>query len=405
MKIGVIHYAAPPVVGGVETVLARQAAQLVKAGHQVRILAGRGETWDARIPVDVLPRIDSRYPNILKMKVSLDAGIVPDQFNQFVEQIQNEIQRASAGMDWLIAHNVASLAKNLALTAALFNISQQSNGPRIILWHHDLAWTTPRYQDELHPGYPWDLLRTPWPGVKQVVVSEARRQELAELMNLPLEKISVIPAGLDMADFLGLDPEAVEFYKNLNLEDAAPILLAPVRLTRRKNLELAVNTLAKLRLRLPKAVLIITGPPGAHNPTNQVYLENLEELRSELGLVGAVHLLGELVPEGLPGPTVAEFYRLADALLLTSREEGFGIPILEAGLSRMPVFCTDLPPLRALAQECATYFSPDENPIYIARLIAKKLTNDPSYQLRVRVRQEYTWDAIYRRMIAPLLES
>jgi mannosylglucosylglycerate synthase len=405
MKIGLIHYAAPPVVGGVETVLARQAAQLVKAGHQVRILAGRGETWDARIPVDVLPRIDSRYPNILKMKVSLDAGIVPDQFNQFVEQIQNEIQRASAGMDWLIAHNVASLAKNLALTAALFNISQQSNGPRIILWHHDLAWTTPRYQDELHPGYPWDLLRTPWPGVKQVVVSEARRQELAELMNLPLEKISVIPAGLDMADFLGLDPEAVEFYKNLNLEDAAPILLAPVRLTRRKNLELAVNTLAKLRLRLPKAVLIITGPPGAHNPTNQVYLENLEELRSELGLVGAVHLLGELVPEGLPGPTVAEFYRLADALLLTSREEGFGIPILEAGLSRMPVFCTDLPPLRALAQECATYFSPDENPIYIARLIAKKLTNDPSYQLRVRVRQEYTWDAIYRRMIAPLLES
>jgi glycosyltransferase involved in cell wall biosynthesis len=405
MKIGLIHYAAPPVVGGVETVLARQASQLAKAGHQVRILAGRGETWDARIPVDVLPRIDSRYPNILKMKGTLDAGKVPDQFNQFVEQIQNELQRATAGMDWLIAHNVASLAKNLALTAALFNISQQPNGPRIILWHHDLAWTTPRYQDELHPGYPWDLLRTPWPGVKQVVVSEARRQELAELMGLPLEQINVIPAGLDMADFLGLDPEAMEFYKNLNLEDAAPILLAPVRLTRRKNLELAVNTLAKLRLKLPKAVLIITGPPGAHNPTNQVYLENLEELRSELGLVGAVHLLGELVPDGLPGPTVAEFYRLADALLLTSREEGFGIPILEAGLSRMPVFCTDLPPLRALAEECATYFSPDENPIYIARLIAKKLTNDPSYQLRVRVRQEYTWDAIYRRMIAPLLES
>jgi glycosyltransferase involved in cell wall biosynthesis len=405
LKIGLIHYAAPPIVGGVETVLARQAVQLAKAGHQVRILAGRGETWDARIPVEVLPKIDSRYPNILKMKGSLDKGIIPDQFNQLVVQIQNDILRASAGMDWLIAHNVASLAKNLALTAALFNISQQPNAPRIILWHHDLAWTTPRYQDELHPGYPWDLLRTPWPGVKQVVVSEARRQELSKLMNIPLQQISVIPAGLDMADFLSLDPEGIKFYKDLHLEDAAPILLAPVRLTRRKNLELAVNTLAKLRLKLPQAVLIITGPPGAHNPTNQDYLENLEKLRSELGLVGAVHLLGELVPEGLPGPTVAEFYRLADALLLTSREEGFGIPILEAGLSRMPVFCTDLPPLRALAEECATYFSPDDNPIYIAKLIAKKLTNDPSYQLRIRVRQEYTWDAIYRRMIAPLLET
>ena len=223
-------------------------------------------------------------------------------------------------------------------------------------------------------------------------------------MKLPPHEISVIPAGLDMADFLCLDQQALEFYEGLHLEEAAPILLAPVRLTRRKNLELAINTLAKLRLKLPQAVLIITGPPGAHNPTNQDYLENLERLRSELDLVGAVHLLGETVPEGLPGPTVAEFYRLADALLLTSREEGFGIPILEAGLSRLPVFCTDLPPLRALAGVCATYFSPDDDPVYIARLIAKKLTNDPSYQLRVRVRQEYTWDAIYRRMIAPLLE-
>ena len=405
MKIGLIHYAAPPVVGGVETVLACQADQLAKVGHQVRILAGRGETWDARIPVDVLPRIDSRYPNVLKMKGSLDSGKVPDQFNQFVEQIQNEIQRASAGMDWLIAHNVASLAKNLALTAALFNISQQPNSPRIILWHHDLAWTTPRYQDELYPGYPWDLLRTPWPGVKQVVVSEARRQELSELMNLPLQEIVVVPAGLELVDFLCLGPEAIEFYKDLHLEDAAPILLAPVRLTRRKNLELAVNIIAKLRLRLPQAVLIITGPPGAHNPTNQVYLENLKELRSDLGLVGAVHLLGEIVPEGLAGSTIAGFYRLADALLLTSREEGFGIPILEAGLARMPVFCTDLPPLRALAEDCATYFSPDDNPIYIAKLIAKKLANDPTYKLRIRVRQEYTWDAIYQRKIVPLLET
>jgi len=404
LKIGLIHYSAPPVVGGVETVLAQQAVQLAKAGHQVRILAGRGETWDARIPVDVLPKIDSRYPNILKMKGSLDNGKIPAEFNPLVEQIQNEIQRASTGMDWLIVHNVASLAKNLALTAALYNISQQPNAPRLILWHHDLAWTTPRYRDELYPGYPWDLLRTPWPGVKQVVVSEARRQELAELMNLPIKKISVIPAGLDMANFLGLDPAAIEYYANLHLEESAPILLAPVRLTRRKNLELAVNTLAKLRLKLPKAVLIITGPPGAHNPTNLDYLKNLEGLRSELGLVGAVHLLGEIVPEGLPGSTVAEFYRLADGLLLTSREEGFGIPILEAGLSRLPVFCTDLPPLRALAGKSATYFSPDDDPSYIAKLIAKKLSKDPVYQLRVRVRQEFTWDAIYRRLIVPLLE-
>ena len=63
------------------------------------------------------------------------------------------------GCDVLIAHNVASLQKNLALTAALHEAYKMPGFPTLILWHHDLAWTTPRYRDELHEGYPWDLLR------------------------------------------------------------------------------------------------------------------------------------------------------------------------------------------------------------------------------------------------------
>ena len=56
MKICLLHFTAPPLVGGVETTLARQAQQLARAGHLLRILAGRGQTWDARIPVEILPR-------------------------------------------------------------------------------------------------------------------------------------------------------------------------------------------------------------------------------------------------------------------------------------------------------------------------------------------------------------
>jgi mannosylglucosylglycerate synthase len=405
MNIVLLHYAAPPVVGGVETVLARQAQLLVRAGHQVRVVTGRGQTWDAQIPVEVYPLLDSRHPKVLKAKACLDEGKIPSDFEMLVGQIQAELTPALRDVDAVIAHNVASLHKNLALTAALFNISQATPAPRTILWHHDLAWTTTRYQPELHPGWPWDLLSMAWPNVRQVTVSTARREELSGLLGLPLWEITVVPAGLDISDFLKLSTRTQALMEHMQLSLAAPILLTPVRITRRKNIEQAIAVTAELRKEMPEATLIVTGPPGPHNPSNQQYFKQLLQMRSKLKLKKAVFLLGETHSEGLPEEIVTDLYRVADALFMPSREEGFGIPILEAGLSRMPIFCSNIPQLRALAGEYGSYFSPDDHPNQVARMIVQRLRSDPIYQMRVKVRKEYTWDAVYQNKIAPLLET
>lgn len=401
MKIALLHYTAPPVVGGVETVIARQAQELARAGNQVCILAGRGRTWDAQIPIECISLMDPRNPQVLRAKSSLDAGRVPPDFPDLVLQIESELRRAIHGAPVIIAHNVASLNKNLALTAALYNLSQENSGLRVILWHHDLAWNTERYLPELHNGWPWDLLRTAWPGVKQVTVSEVRRQELAALMDLPLRQIIQVPSGLNLADFLGLPPSLAHLVGQLGLTLSAPILISPVRLTRRKNLELAIQTLAELRKRMPWATLVVTGQLGGQGAS---YLVELKDLRHKLGLDDFVHFLAERLPDGLSEAGLAAFYRLADALLITSREEGFGIPLLEAGLSGIPIFCTNLEPLQALAGENATYFSANDSAKAVAALIAGRLQTDKVYRMRVRVRHDFTWESIYRRQIAPLLE-
>ncbi len=405
MKIALLHYTAPPLVGGVETILARQASQLVRAGHLVHILAGRGQTWDARIPVEIVPRIDPRHPQIIKTKSALDSGQVPDEFDAVVHQVETDLHRCLNGTEVLIAHNVGCQPRNLALTAALYNLSQAGRGPRLILWHHDLAWTEARHQNELHPGWPWDLLRSAWPGVKQVTVSEANRQELAAQMGIGLKKITLIQTGLALADFLDLQPRTVKLVEDLQLTLCAPILLTPVHITHRKNLELALRTLAELRRKMPQAVLIVTGPVKGHNPANEGCMEDLLALRDRLGLGGAAFFLAELLPEGLPEASVADFYRLADALLLPSREEAFGIPLLEAGLAGVPIFCSELGTLKALAGENAVYFLPDDDPAQVAGLISGRLQSDPVYRMRVRVRQQFTWEAVYRKQILPLLEQ
>jgi hypothetical protein len=44
-SIALLHYSVPPVVGGVESVLAQHARLIAGAGHAVRALAGRGAAW------------------------------------------------------------------------------------------------------------------------------------------------------------------------------------------------------------------------------------------------------------------------------------------------------------------------------------------------------------------------
>ncbi len=403
MRIALLHYSAPPVIGGVESVLAQHARLMADAGHQVWVVAGRGGQFDPRVAFVHLPLADSRDATVLAVKSELDRGRVPPDFARLTEALAADLERALASADVVVAHNVCSLHKNLALTAALHRLASRGQGPRFILWHHDLAWTTPRYRPELHEGPPWNLLAADWPGVTQVAVSALRQRELAGLLGVPLERIVVVPNGLDVDAFLKLEPETAVLVRRLALPDADPLLLLPVRITPRKNIELAVRTVGALRGMVPRPTLVVTGPPGAHNPANMAYFARLRALRDELGLQGAVHFLAEVIEVPLSDRAIADLYRLADALLLPSREEGFGIPLLEAGLSRLPVFCSDIPPLRALAGDRATYFSPDAGPEVVAGLIARRLAGDSAYHMARHVRSAYTWEGIYATRIAPLL--
>lgn len=403
MKVLLLHYAAPPIIGGVESVLGHQARLIAANGHKVMIAAGRGAQRDANIIFQPLAILDSRHPAILKSKQDLDAGRVPENFEQLVKEITTALSPLYEWAEVVIAHNVCSLAKNLPLTAALWQLHTHAQDTRLILWHHDLAWTTPRYRAELHNGYPWDLLRRDWPNARQVVVSRMRQQELAQLLGVELERIAVVPNGLDFRQFLKLEPQTIAWIEQFNLLEAQPLLLLPVRITPRKNLELALRILAALRRDFPRARLIITGPLGPHNPANVHYFEGLVALRRELQLQETAIFLAEQTEEHIPDTVITDFYRLADALLMPSREEGFGIPMLEAGLAGLPIFCTGIPPLKELGGEEATYFSPDAEPARIARQIAEQLHTDRSYRMRVRVRSGYNWQNIYQRHIAPLL--
>ncbi len=409
MHIGIIHYAAPPVVGGVEITIYHHARVLTALGHQVTVVAGQGEAVQPGVTYRSEPLAASRGEIIGKLNRALAAGEVPANFKALVDKTMAALVSHLGACDTVIGHNFFTLHKNLVLTRAVYGLTQAGQGPPWIAWHHDFAWLRPQYRPDLHPGEPWERLRHPWPGVRHVTVSQAQQADLARLYNIPTDTITVVPPGVEPLDFYRSETKTANLVRGWNLLGADCVFLLPARITRRKNIELGLRWLAAVREASGwDARLIVTGPPGPHNPTNIVYLNSLLAIQKDLGLAEAVHFVyasGEAAAEPLllDDAELANLFQIADAMLFPSRQEGFGIPILEAGLARLPIFATDLPPFRESAGPGATLFAPDTPAAEVARTIVALLQADRAFQLRRRVLARFTWQAIVENRIVPLL--
>jgi hypothetical protein len=115
----------------------------------------------------------------------------------------------------------------------------------------------------------------------------------------------------------------------------APVWLLPCRLLRRKNVAEALLLTRWLR---PEAWLVTTG--GSSSVEEHAYFEKLN---------AAAHThhwrlrLGVLAGDETRKPTVAELLAASEAVLLTSIQEGFGLPYLEAAAARRPLIARALP--------------------------------------------------------------
>ncbi len=406
-RVALVHYTGPPVIGGVESVVGRHARLLAARGFEVHVLVGRGGPAGGCVRVHRLPLLDSRHPRVLAVGAELEQGRVTPAYAALVARVEEALARALRRVDVCIVHNALTLHKHLALTAALHEAARRLSF-RIVAWCHDLAWTNPQYRPHLHPGPPWSLLTTPVPGAVYVAVSRERQRQLSAALGIPPSQIEVIPNGVDPAAFLRLTPAARRLADALRLWDQQIVLLLPVRITRRKRIEYALRVVAELVRREMGVRLLVTGPLGAHNPRNQEYLEELRALRRDLGLEEQVVFCAELAgPRGdgiaLSDRVMTDLYLLADGLLLPSREEGFGLPLLEAGLARLPVFTTGIDPLREIGGDAIETFAADDSPAACGRRIVHGLMDDPRYRLRRRVLGTYTWEGIMRHKIVPLL--
>ena len=410
--IAILHYSAPPIVGGVESVMLAHARVFLEHGYAVTIIAGSGDRSALPQGCDFifLPLLDSQNAQVLEVDADLEKGQVAAEYNQLRDRIKAELSEYLPHFEHLIVHNVFSKHFNLALTGALHELLDEGQIGHCVAWCHDFSWASVRSLPALHDGLPWNLLRQYRPEVQYVVVSEKRRQSMAELFNMPADQIKVVYNGLDADALLGVSPENRDLIEHLALGETELLLLMPVRVTQAKNIEFALRVLKELRESGCRAHMLLTGPPDPHDPENFAYFHTLKDLRKELGLQKYFHFafdIGANAQDGtiLDMQTVSVLYRMCDALFMPSRREGFGMPILEAGFLGKPIFASDIPAVEEIAQSDIYLLDIHSKPADAAKMILGWAANDPVYHLRKKIRENFTWEQIFKKQIKSLLEN
>jgi glycosyltransferase involved in cell wall biosynthesis len=409
-ETAILHYTAPPIVGGVEAVIQAHVRLFIQAGYPITVVAGRGD--HAALPSGanfvLVPKIDSQHPQVTQASSMLEQGEVPPDFDDMVSRLAETLAPVLSRFDNVIIHNLFTKHFNLPLTAALCRLLDAGTIRRCIAWCHDFTWTSPNSRSKVHLGCPWDLLRTYRSDVTYVAVSKRRRRTLAMLLGCPLEQIRVIYNGVAPDVLLGLSAEGYALVTSLGLLESDLVLLMPVRVTPAKNIEYALHVVAALKTRGCRPRLIVTGPPDPHDAESMAHFQALQALRNQLDIEKEMRFVFESGPDpGQPftigARVVGDLFRVSDMVFMPSHREGFGMPVLEAGLVGVPVMCTDVPAAEEIGGQDVTIFDATEDPARVAGQILAWAEQSPVHRLRRRVRQNYTWSAIFHRDIQPLL--
>jgi glycosyltransferase involved in cell wall biosynthesis len=411
-RVAVLHYSAPPTVGGVEAVIAAHANLMVASGYPVAVIAGRGE---ARALPDgaeliAIPELDSRHPEVSRQSAMLEKGELPADFSELADRIAQSVAPILARFDTVIVHNIFTKHFNLPLTAALAHLLERGELKSCITWIHDSTWTSPNSRSKVHPGYPWDLLRAYRPELTYVTVSQERQRDLADLYGCPRERIRVIYNGVDPERLLGLSLQGAALARRLDLFESDLVLLMPVRVTQAKNIEYALHFLLAIKRRGVNARIVLTGPPDPHDPESLEYFDRLRVLRRELGLEREMRFVYESGPEAgrpylIDPGLVGELYRMSDALFMPSHREGFGMPVLEAGLAGIPVIARAVPAAVEIAGDDLIHIQAEEDPAQLAGRVLDWSESSRVIRLRRRLKKNYTWEAIFHQKIEPLLSK
>ncbi len=375
MKILMLTWEYPPrVVGGIARVVYDLSRTLLKDGHDVTVVTYR----DGDVPYFE----DDKGVKVYRVDNYM---INPNNFIDWIMQMNfnmvakaNEIIAKEGNFDVIHAHDwlVAYAAKTL---------KNSYNIPIVSTIHATEAGRNSGIHDEQQRYINDTEWMLTYESSEVIVNSNYMKGELQRLFGLPYEKINVVPNGVNLSLFNGVERD-YNFRRKYAM-DNEKIILFMGRLVYEKGIQHLIAAMPKILNGYHDTKLVICGKGGM--------LEELKEQVRQMGIENKVYFAGYM-----SGKDVQKMYKAADISVFPSTYEPFGIVALEAMLSENPVVVSDIGGLNEIVEHKVNGMkSYCGNPNSIADSILEllydhKLCADITKKAKNKVRNEYNWSKI-----------
>ncbi|MFF0494167.1 glycosyltransferase family 4 protein [Nocardia sp. NPDC004068] len=382
MRILMVSWEYPPVVvGGLGRHVHHLATELAAAGHEVVVLARRPMGTDAATH----PTHSYIEDRVLVVAVAEDPPCFDfgEDMLAWTLAMGHAMVRAGIGLskpgiadgwtpdvvhahDWLVAHPAIALAEH-------YDVPLVSTIHATEAGRHS-GWVSGRVNKQVH-SVEWWLARE---SDALITCSASMQDEVERLYGPDLAAITVIRNGIDVGAWT---------FRDRAPRSGPPRLLYVGRLEYEKGVQDAIAALPRVRRAHPGTTLTVAGVG--------TQFDWLRERARVHRVARAVNFVGRLDHVELLG-----WLHGADAIVLPSRYEPFGIVALEAAAAGTPLITSTAGGLGELVLDGVTgaSFEPaDVNGLVdavTAVLADPAATQDRAYAARERLTEDFAWDVV-----------
>ncbi len=356
-------------IGGIAPHVSELSEALVKRGHEVHIFTRRGD-------FDVYDIINGVHYHRVAIE---NLGNIVFQMDKMCDALVESFERAQKifgkfdiihGHDW---HPVKAL-----------NRIKSDYGLRYILTLHSTEWG--RNGNYFGDGISKEISHREWFGgyeSQQMIVTTRRMQdELMQIYSIPESKITIIPNGIIRKKTPQI-LDAGRVKERYGISPIAPMVLFCGRMSIQKGPDLLVEAIPLILKNRSDVKFIFIGEGSMRT--------ECERRAWELGISETCRFLGYV-----SGPTKEEVLNACDLVCIPSRNEPFGIVVLEAWDACKPVVATEaVSIINNFEDGLLAYIQPESIAWCINRLLdspdeMKKL----AYEGYNRIDAEFGWDSI-----------
>lgn len=233
-----------------------------------------------------------------------------------------------------------------------------------------------------------------------VVATLAELTQLRFLYRADDRKMVTIPPGVDTSHFYPIPSDEAKQYIGLKPEDRMVLFVG--RIEPLKGIDTLIQAMSCLELEggpRPVHLAIIGGEPNVGPEEMTTEMTRLQKLCDDLAVGQTVVFLGKRGQDTLP-----YYYSAAEALVMPSLYESFGMVALEAMACGTPVIASEVGGLGYLVQNDITgYTIPDSNPEALCIKLSA-LLNDMQLRERMGLHAaqyalDYTWEKVAAQIV------